>query len=116
MGTIAIEGGEVVVRLQGRRRERRFGPLVPWSNEYRVPLAQARLTVTGNEVVVRRGTDAVQSVRCDDPDEVEAFVRALEAAQHTLATPKAACSHCGAPGQAVGLPCAFCGVAVAVAG
>lgn len=119
MGTVAIEGDQVVVRLSGTRKEGMFGPTVPWSDEHRVPLALARATVAGNELVVRHGQRAVQSVR-GDPDEIAAWAEALEEAKRALAAEtieatlaKATCSHCGAPGQTVRRACSYCGHPVA---
>jgi hypothetical protein len=102
-GTVTIEGGEVVVSLHGRG----------WGNVIRVPLAQATATVDGSQFVIWRNGAAVQLVYRCDPDEMAAFVEALDEAKRALAMPIAACPNCTAPGQRVGQPCHFCGVAVA---
>ena len=85
-----------------------------------MPLAQAAATIDRvnsesdrKQLTIRRGERAVHLLYDLSTEQMEAFAETLESAKLSLATPKAACPQCGAPGQAMGLPCGYCGHAVA---
>jgi hypothetical protein len=117
LGTVSIEGGEVVIRMAGTKGGL-FRSEEPWSREMRIPVGQATAEADGPYLTLYRSGRAIQAVSGCPPREAEAFLDALDDAKLISAVPASPtgpvpthsqCAHCGAQAQLIGQPCRYCG-------